>query len=89
MKEFALNNLKKRLQAIGGVQRRATKLVKEIRDKSYEYRLKDLNLSSLKARRLRGDLIQLYKIIKGIDILDSSKIVTINTNSKRNLKLYF
>ena len=84
MKEFVLNKLKKHSKAIEGVQRRATKLVKELRDKSYDYRLKDLNLSSLKARRLRGDLRQLYKIIKGIDILDSSKIININTNSTRN-----
>ena len=46
---------------------RATKLLKCLRDKGYEERLKALNLTSLSERRVRGDLIQLYKIIHGYD----------------------
>ena len=53
--------------AIERVQRRATKLVPEIKDMPYTGRLRALSLISLKARRVRGDLIQTYKIINNVD----------------------
>ena len=40
------------------VQRRATKMITSLRNKSYEERLASLNFSSLKKRRLRGKLIK-------------------------------
>ena len=54
------------------VQRRATKLIHEIKDLTYNERLKYLGLPSLKARRIRGDLIQCYKIFSNTDDLDIS-----------------
>ncbi len=48
-------------------QRRATRLSKQLRCEAYENRLKTLGLSSLELRRKRGDIIQLFKIVKGID----------------------
>ena len=52
------------------VQRRATKILAETKGMSYEQRLKYLQLPSLKYRRLRGDMIQMFKIIKEIDDVD-------------------
>ena len=63
------------------VQRRVTKMIPSLRNKSYEERLKELNLFPLKQRRLRGDLIQVFKIIKGIDNLDYSKYFTIDSSN--------
>ena len=47
------------------VQKRATKMVNGIRNLEYEERLKILNMFSLKYRRLRGDLIEVFKFVNG------------------------
>lgn len=52
------------------VQRRATKLVPSLRGLKYEERLEKLKLPSLKHRRKRGDMIQVFKIINKIDDLE-------------------
>ena len=52
----------------------------EIKDLSYQERLRELNLPTLEYRRRRGDLIQMFKILHGIDDIDSSKFVTLNEN---------
>ena len=56
--------------SIERVQRRATKLLPETQGMTYEQRLRYLQLPSLKYRRLRGDMIQMFKIMNGIDDLD-------------------
>jgi len=44
---------------------RATRMVQQLKNCSYEARLRHLNLPILKYRRLRGDMIQVYKIVSG------------------------
>jgi len=48
------------------VQKRATKLIPELSKNSYSDWLKALKVPTLKYRRYRGDMIELFKIIKGI-----------------------
>jgi len=62
--------LRKDIECLENVQRRASKLVKGIKHKSYEERLKLLAITSLKKRRVRGDLIQVFRIVKGFDSLN-------------------
>ena len=45
------------------VQRKATKIIPEIRNHSYHQRLKDLELIILLQRRLRGKLIEVFKYL--------------------------
>ena len=58
---------KKDVATLEKVQRRATKIPHLLKHLTYEERLHNLNLTSLEARRERGDLIQLYKIESGIN----------------------
>ncbi len=57
--------LRKDIELLENVQRRATKLGPGLKDLSYEERLKRLKLPTLAYRRSRGDQIEVYKIITG------------------------
>ncbi len=54
---------KKDIAFIEQVQRRATRQIPGLSNMSYTDRLKSLNLPTLKFRRLRGDMIEVYKIL--------------------------
>ena len=54
---------KKYKQILENAQRRATRLVPELRGLSYRKRLVELNLPTLEHRRKRFDIIQVFKII--------------------------
>ena len=54
------------INRIEGVQRRATKMLPGMKERSYEERLKAMDLPTLRFRRLRGDLIEAFKICTGL-----------------------
>ena len=54
---------KEDISRIEKVQMRATKLVSSVKNLSYIDRLEKLKLPTLKFRRSRGDMIEVYKII--------------------------
>ena len=53
---------------------RFTRLIPGMSGLSYEERLDRLGLYSLEFRRLRGDLIETYKILKELDKLDAGRL---------------
>ena len=63
---------KKDIFILENTQRRATKLVKEIKDLPYDDRLRFLGLPTLCYRRVRNDMIQVFKIMNQIDKLDKT-----------------
>ena len=78
-------HLKRQSSAIEKVQRRATKLLPGLKEYNYEDRLKFLKLPSLKARRFRGDIIQCFKIFRGIDDVNVQDLFILSTvKSTRN-----
>ncbi len=56
----------KDITLIENVQRRATKMVPQLKDMSYTNRLKHLKMPTLRYRRFRGDMIETFKIIRHI-----------------------
>ena len=79
-------SLKKHIQMIENILRRGTKLVPELVNINYTDRLKMLNLPTLKYRRKRGDLIQVFKILNGhydINWEDFFILDTIRTHNTR------
>ena len=65
-------------------------MVPAVRRKPYNVRLKELKLFPLEVRRIRGDLIEVYKILHGLDHLDAGKFFSLSSTSTRghSLKLY-
>ena len=73
---------KKDLQVLERVQRKATKMINGLKSLTYEKRLERLNLPLLYHRRLRGDMIELFKIVKGTGAPELKALFEINNNSR-------
>jgi len=58
---------KKDIKILESVQRRATKLVSRYRNWNYADRLAVLGLTTFQERRVRGDMVQLFKYYRGIN----------------------
>jgi len=72
------------------VQRRATKLLPGFSNLTYEQRLRELDLPSLRFRRTRGDMIEIYKLFNVYDSTTGSILTPANERRTRgnSLKLF-
>ena len=70
---------KKDIIQIENVQRRATRLVSNLKHLTYPERLKTLGLPTLECRRGRADMIQVYKILNNIDKVDKKSLFKMST----------
>ena len=66
---------KKDIDKLERIQRRATKMIPELRDLSYESRLLQCDLTILETKRLRGDQIEVFKIMNGYEDVDRNTFV--------------
>ena len=70
------------------VQRRSSKLVPGMSNLSYKDRLKLLKLPTLKYRRYRGDMIEVYKLSHGYYDKDASNgLIDFRANNEREYDL--
>ena len=81
---------KKDAISIENVQRRATRMVRSLKGKSYTDRLVTLGLPTLEYRRQRADVIQAYKLLNGFDKTDTDMLVKRERSTTRghNHKLF-
>ena len=64
--------MKKDIKLREKVQRRALKMIVEFKGMHYVDILRKIGLSTLETRRLCGDLIEVFKILKGFEDIDRS-----------------
>jgi len=67
----------KDINKIEKVQKRAVNMIKDIRSIDYTGKLRELNLFSMSRRRMRGDMIEVYKILSGKEKIDKSNLFNI------------
>ena len=75
--------LQKHTNIIENVQRRATRMIPGMRDKTYEERLRQLKLPTLHYRRKRGDMIEIYKILNHYDPAVTRGLLTMSDRTSR------
>ena len=62
--------------ALENVRRRATRLVKSLFGQTYSQRLRTIGLPSLEYRREESDMVDVYKILNNIDMIEKDRLFT-------------
>ena len=75
-------HLKKDIIKLEKVQKGATKMIKGLRHLPYEGSLHQLGLFSLEKRRLRGDMIEVYKNIHGVENVNRESFFSLSQNTR-------
>ena len=73
---------KKVIDKLERIQRRATKMIPALRDLSYESRLLQCGLTTRETKRLRGDQIEVFKIMNGYEDVDRNIFFKLKEGSR-------
>ena len=73
---------KKDIDKLERIQRRATKMISELRDLSYESRFLQCGLTTLETGRLRGDQIEVFKIVNSYEDVDRNMFFKLKEGSR-------
>ncbi|KAK4823929.1 hypothetical protein QYF61_008315 [Mycteria americana] len=84
--QFWAPQYKRDMDILKRVQRKATKMIKGLEHFSYEERLRELGFFSLEKRRLRGDLIGVYKYLNGESKTDQGRLFSVTRGNGHKLK---
>ena len=68
---------------IEGIQRRLTKMVREVEEEEYEQRMKKTTLMSLEMIRLRSDLIEVYNIMHNLEGIKREDFFPLHSAGRR------
>ena len=66
------------------VQRRATRMVPELRGFSYAHSLNKMDLTNLQIRKRRDDFIQMFKIINNLEKVNTVNDACLNAQNRKN-----
>ena len=80
--QFWRPHFKKDVDKIERVQRRATKMIRGLETQPYEGRLRCLGMFSLEKRRLRGDMIAVFKYLKGCHVEEGRELFQLATENR-------
>ena len=75
--------LKKDIDLLEGVHLRATNMIWGYKHYCYKDRLALCQLSTLEGRRLRGDLIQVFKLLTGLYQINYNNFFVLDVNTSR------
>ena len=80
--QFWLPYLKNDIVELEKVQKIVTKMMTGVRHLPYEESLQHLGLYRLEKRCLRGDTIESYRIMQGVDKVDRGKLFSLSHNTR-------
>ena len=65
--------LEKDVEALEKVQKRMVRMLSDVRGETYEEKLKEIGMTTLKDRRTRGDMIETYKTLSGLNNVERDR----------------
>ena len=65
--------MSKDVKVLEDVQKRAIRMTSGLKGSSYEEKLREVGMQTLSDRRIRGDMIQVWKVLNKYDMVDENK----------------